>query len=445
MSNPVTNAEVEDVLSSIRRLVSSDPRLVDRDLTEETEPSDASEQSGADRLVLTPALRVAAAQDDAATIDVGQPDGETLADSEQDGAGNTEQAGLVSDATPVADGLEADVSECQDKAADQTFDKTKEAGETIEVDDFETALNESSSEIDPEELRFLFRARKRATSPSEAAEINAKIAEAPENIEPEARAVVTAELAEVDKPAPLLLTDPEPSGPAVEDGEGGVENGEQTADDEITESAIAQIPDRRADAVPPEELTAKIAALEAVIAQTPDQWEPDDDGVDEYAGTSVDSLAWEDHVDLDGSGTPLDKDRAERVAHSADAVYEAEAQVEEQVVVPDQVANKDQTWPDIEDEVDEIVGAAEFVHQDAAIVDLADQTPVDPLCDSVDDGAETPIVMDTSILDEVALRELISDIVRQELNGSLGERITHNVRKLVRRELQRALAAEELR
>ena len=45
---------------------------------------------------------------------------------------------------------------------------------------------------------------------------------------------------------------------------------------------------------------------------------------------------------------------------------------------------------------------------------------------------------------EDALRELVSDIVRQELEGSLGERITHNVRKLVRRELQRALAAEEL-
>ena len=49
-----------------------------------------------------------------------------------------------------------------------------------------------------------------------------------------------------------------------------------------------------------------------------------------------------------------------------------------------------------------------------------------------------------SILDEEALRDLVSDIVREELQGALGERITRNVRKLVRREIHRALAAQEL-
>ncbi|SFE65394.1 hypothetical protein [Roseivivax sediminis] len=42
--------------------------------------------------------------------------------------------------------------------------------------------------------------------------------------------------------------------------------------------------------------------------------------------------------------------------------------------------------------------------------------------------------------DAEALREIVADIVRQELQGALGERITRNVRKLVRREIQRALA-----
>ena len=46
--------------------------------------------------------------------------------------------------------------------------------------------------------------------------------------------------------------------------------------------------------------------------------------------------------------------------------------------------------------------------------------------------------------DEDSLRELVSDIVRQELQGRLGERITRNVRKLVRREIQRALAELDL-
>lgn len=48
------------------------------------------------------------------------------------------------------------------------------------------------------------------------------------------------------------------------------------------------------------------------------------------------------------------------------------------------------------------------------------------------------------ILDEETLRELVTDIVRQELQGALGERITRNVRKLVRREIHRALTSHDL-
>ena len=49
-----------------------------------------------------------------------------------------------------------------------------------------------------------------------------------------------------------------------------------------------------------------------------------------------------------------------------------------------------------------------------------------------------------TVLDEETLRELVTDIVREELQGALGERITRNVRKLVRREIHRALVAQEL-
>ncbi|WP_371153232.1 hypothetical protein [Jannaschia sp. 2305UL9-9] len=42
-----------------------------------------------------------------------------------------------------------------------------------------------------------------------------------------------------------------------------------------------------------------------------------------------------------------------------------------------------------------------------------------------------------------ALRDLIAEIVRQELSGALGERITRNVRKLVRREIRQMLSSGE--
>jgi hypothetical protein len=44
---------------------------------------------------------------------------------------------------------------------------------------------------------------------------------------------------------------------------------------------------------------------------------------------------------------------------------------------------------------------------------------------------------------EEALRRMIEEVVRQELSGALGERITRNVRKLVRREIRRVLSDDE--
>ncbi len=50
---------------------------------------------------------------------------------------------------------------------------------------------------------------------------------------------------------------------------------------------------------------------------------------------------------------------------------------------------------------------------------------------------------DAAPFDEEALRDIVRDIIREELAGSLGERITRNVRKLVRVEINRALSARE--
>lgn len=47
-------------------------------------------------------------------------------------------------------------------------------------------------------------------------------------------------------------------------------------------------------------------------------------------------------------------------------------------------------------------------------------------------------------LDEEALREMIREMIREELQGALGERLTRNVRKLVRMEISRALAGRDL-
>ena len=55
---------------------------------------------------------------------------------------------------------------------------------------------------------------------------------------------------------------------------------------------------------------------------------------------------------------------------------------------------------------------------------------------SVFDAEETAI-------DEDLLRDLVRDIIREELQGALGQRITRNVRKLVRAEINRALTSQD--
>lgn len=47
-------------------------------------------------------------------------------------------------------------------------------------------------------------------------------------------------------------------------------------------------------------------------------------------------------------------------------------------------------------------------------------------------------------IDEEALCDLVAEIVRQELQGELGQRMTRNIRKLVRREIHRALLSRDL-
>jgi hypothetical protein len=84
---------------------------------------------------------------------------------------------------------------------------------------------------------------------------------------------------------------------------------------------------------------------------------------------------------------------------------------------------------------------------------MGTRSPVEPVESDLDDGVEdlgedpSPFTFpdaDEGILDEETLREIVADVVREELQGALGQRITRNVRKMVRREIRIALAAEDL-
>lgn len=179
------------------------------------------------------------------------------------------------------------------------------------------------------------------------------------------------------------------------------EKGQAPAENPAKESATAASQDN-----PTVSLSAKIEALEAAIARTEDQWEPDGDSDDAYSGTPVQSLPWNAE-----KGFAAEKPELQDEPESFVFVKEAEA-------------------------------AATFVRNPT--VTAHEPERVEPETSEPElaepQGAET----ESLPMDEDALRELIADVVRQELQGALGERITRNVRKMVRREIHRALAAQDL-
>jgi hypothetical protein len=165
-------------------------------------------------------------------------------------------------------------------------------------------------------------------------------------------------------------------------------------------------------------LEETIAELEAAVTAQGQEWEPDgseDQPEPAFSLTRFPPLAdVEDAETIDPSQTPDIAPKAEPAKDDADdhARYDEPAMFAEQ--------DKEDT--------DE---APLFLRHPTNKPDLLD-----------DDLA--PYLSDDAVIDEAALREIISEVLREELQGALGERITRNVRKLVRREIQRVMSAQDL-
>ncbi len=332
MPEPVTNAQIEDVLSSIRRLVSEDSTH-DARVMQPSKPSESAAPQDAARtgkLVLTPALRVE--EDEIARPDQASHEAAPSADPQM--AWSDPAATLLGAARP-------------EEAGDAQGDNSGDAASVMAED----RQGEDADQVAPEAI----------AEDSAAAALDLPETEAETGDE-------VADAGTADRFAPdAALSDTEASdleGPASEEmaGEG--------ADD-----AAQDLPTFHSSRA--ESLSAKIEALEAVIGRTRDQWEPDGTSDDAYAGTPVETLAWRDASEADEAPEP------------AAAPAEPEA-----------------------------------------------QRTAEPTTDD--------LAADEAVIDEDSLRELVAEIVRQELQGALGERITRNVRKLVRREIHRALAAQDL-
>lgn len=95
-------------------------------------------------------------------------------------------------------------------------------------------------------------------------------------------------------------------------------------------------------------------------------------------------------------------------------------------------------------------GARDAATDDSPATDAQGDTGTDTSTGSdiasaleAEDVAAKLVTAEPRLPDEAALRALISEVLRQELRGVLGERITRNVRKMVRREIQQALMSPD--
>ncbi len=331
MSDPVTNVEIEDVLSSIRRLVSAEERS-----TKEPEEKPVEE---ADKLVLTPSQRI--------------------------------------DEAPADEVESFDDGSAEQEATSESY---------VETD---TQDDQDDSDWSPDEIRqehFDGRSDSEGDSGSDHSE------------QTESETVDDSDSDQPDE-AEWQHSNDEDSNSSDE------EDWAQDAGDESTEANLrAALDDEPV-------LDARVAGFEEVVAATDDQWEPDGTTDEEYSGSVVSPLPWdEDAVEPDFQGDIVD-------VVAEEVTIEPEPESER--------AEKDLT-PDYDQE--DLSEAAESSDETSA--ETADE--------------DEQWFGEDAVLDEEVLRDLVSEIVRQELQGALGERITRNVRKLVRREIHRALMSQNI-
>lgn len=180
-------------------------------------------------------------------------------------------------------------------------------------------------------------------------------------------------------------------------------------------------------------LEATIAELEAAVIAQPDEWEPDGSEV-----TSIPTWETASYPALD------DVEDAVAVEETSPEDMRDDAAWDEPILTSGPFIPEDAPVS-FRDNIESLDTAAlTFAHVQPIPAaddeeDYGDELLPDADAVGTDDDLDTYLSSDPATFDEEAMRQLVMEIVREELQGKLGERITRNVRKMVRREIHRAL------
>ena len=182
-------------------------------------------------------------------------------------------------------------------------------------------------------------------------------------------------------------------------------------------------------AAPPQDtIEAVVAAVGAAVG--PDEWELDGGEPAPQAAAWADANWTSDSAggaagSTEKSSDMLQQDSDDDTANTA-KLSEASGQAVEADTQQGQAKGGE----------DAVVGADSIVFHDKVLTEPDTSGQANPVdADDLDDSA--------AFVSEDLLREIVRDMIREELQGTLGERITRNVRKLVRVEISRALASRD--
>jgi hypothetical protein len=351
MSEPMSAVEIEDVLSSIRRLVSEDLRPTHRLVS-------AALEQGPSKLILTPALRIVS-------------DGRGALPEPADGSDEPHDLRLVLQ--------NADPDEANETA--ETAEIFPVFGSVRQQDQLERQSRDLKAAGDGQlpDANFLATAMSRINGLASAND-NTDLVGQSDRIETALAAVGAAVGPEEWEPDG---GEPAPQARAWAD---AVWNSADAADDVVQPDQDATLDlTEAADLDPADAVEAEVEAEAGDVfdAATSDMWSGDARAHDVQADTVVAPAASESDWDLSGQDTIVFQDIAVLRNDSRD--------------------------------------------YDGALA------PADGM--DFDDTA--------GFLNEDVLREIVRDMIREEFQGNLGERITRNVRKLVRAEINRALLSRD--
>ncbi|WP_339693332.1 hypothetical protein [Celeribacter baekdonensis] len=176
-------------------------------------------------------------------------------------------------------------------------------------------------------------------------------------------------------------------------------------------------------------LEQRIAELETAVGAQSYEWEPDgSEDLEAEIPRSIPRAFAEPGARVLHFRVPQEEDPAMSPSEQGhDHIDDAEV-IEETPAAHETSRASDDLPPVDEPEVEDMAAPEEVA---------ADPDP------SLEEELALAGYADEEMMDEEALRELVAQVIREELQGAMGERITRNVRRLVRREVQRALTLRE--